>query len=254
MKVIYENSITAVTASSEDASYPDDNVLDDKPTKCWKAASAVVQASLSCSATLSGSVEKYGIAIFNTNATSIVVNISDPNLVNWVDSGWVSVSWPTSTPEASESVIESGAAHALWGEFDGIEGAAQIDLVFSAPETVYAGVVVVGPIYDFGENISYGLQQILRNTSILKELASGEFYHKKRKIANEFTFRSRVTRSDAYQFLDLYKDISFDPVAWRLTDINEANWINYCRFVGEPVATHDTPTHSLINAVLREVL
>lgn len=120
MRHIKENRIASITAGSENANYPADNVLDSHPSKPWKAEDGV-------SSTVITAEVNYGVsdvAIFGTNAASATVAATDPNEISWGDddvwgteipavadytqlvtngtfdsniSGWIDESWGTGT-------------------------------------------------------------------------------------------------------------------------------------------------------------
>ena len=70
MKIIYPDSISSITASDSDPSYPSVNLIDNHPQKVWKAGTAVTSAVLTI---VTNGSDISGIFIGGTNAISVVV-------------------------------------------------------------------------------------------------------------------------------------------------------------------------------------
>ena len=256
MKVIITNLVSAVTAASENALYPDDNLLDEHPKKIWQAANGVTHTSLTVSIGASTEGSAAGIAIFNTNATSAIINLSDPNEVIWVDSDWIDVEWPSGAPQESVLLGEiNSTSNAVWATYTGAETALEADIILDGDETLYAGVVVAGTVVSFTEP-RYGIQEGLIDYSIRRELSNGAIYHKKRDVVRTFAAEIMPYREDEfYTFMHtLARENSYAPMAWRLTDQTGFDWTVYARLEGMPSGVHAYPTISPIQFSIREEL
>ena len=254
MKVIITNRVTAVTAASEDSSYPDDNLLDEHPKKIWKAANGVTSTSITVSIASSTDGADGGIAIFNTNATSAIINLSDPNEVIWVDSEWVTVEWPSGAPQESVTVGEiNSTSNAVWATYTGAETALSADIILTGSATLYAGVIVAGTVVDFPDP-RYGIQEGLVDYSIKRELSNGAIYTKKRDVVRTFSAEILPNREEYfYTFMHtLARDNSYAPLAWRLTNQTGFDWVVYARLEDMPSGVHAYPSHSPIQFTIRE--
>jgi hypothetical protein len=254
MKVILENKISSVSASSEDASYPASYVLNDSPKRVWKGDS-VDTATLTCST--SGAIDT--LAIFNTNAQSVSITISDPNEFQWeaTELEWTEITWIAATT-AVEFEIETQANNsAIWATFDEIIAAVDVAITLSTATgtVIQAGVVVIGEGTEF-KNPQYGLSQGLVDYSIAEQLQNGAHYYKQRDIVRSFDAQIVLARdNDFYTFMhSLAREHGLGPKAWRLTDKDSFEWVVYARFGDMPSGSHSYPSHSPISFSLIEVI
>lgn len=254
LRVIYENLLTSVVATSENINYPDDNVLDEHPKKVWKADDDVTTASLTCS--FSGGCN--ALAIFNTNATEVVSYIHDPNEISWPDFGgntWVDVQWVFINIDISLEIHPSGNSYSMWATFDYGDVGLVMDITLTAPTTVEAGVVVIGKALGF-KNPESGLEQGLIDYSTVMELSNGAFWHKQRDVVRTFNGEMVLERDDGFYYFmhDVARTNSYSPMAWRVTDLDDFEWVLYARFSGQPYGLHAYPSHSITYFSLTEVL
>ena len=114
MKIMATQKISAVSSTSADTAYPDDNILDEHPKKLWKAASGVSEATL----TFTICTGSAGIAIFNTNAVEITASVTDANYIAWFasDADWTSdATWVAEDAALSEELFNlDGVSGSAW--------------------------------------------------------------------------------------------------------------------------------------------
>jgi hypothetical protein len=257
MKVMANQKITAVTSTSEDANYPDDNILDEHPKKLWKAASGQHEATLTFSIT-NGSA---GIAIFNTNALSISATVTDANAISWytADVDWSSdAAWVAEDALLSNEVYNlDGEAGSAWLEWatSPVTVSAAITFTASSEGTVQAGVAVSDAVHEF-TCPDMGVNEGLKSYDIVKELQNGAFYTKQRDTVREFSFSFTEDRAiDFYEFMyTVSRELGFEPAAWWLADMDDYWWVVYARFSRMPSGSHSMPNHSAIRTQLIEVL
>ena len=254
MKILANQKITGVTATSADSSYPAVNVIDEHPKKLWKAASDVNSATLTFE--ISGGTG--GLAIFNTNATSISASVTDPNYLQW-ETG---VAWETGTTfSAVDAVLTEtssldGVSGAAWFEWTHsmIPVTATLTLTAGSNDTVQAGVAVSDELYTYACP-QMGIKEGLHSYSIVRELQNGAFYRKQRDSVRTFSFNIIDSRTDFYEYMyTVARELGYKPAAWQLADMDGFWWVVYARFTKMPSGSHNMPNHSTINTSLIEVL
>lgn len=196
MRVIAENLITEIAASSENANFPASHLLDEHPKRLWKADGAN-QARL----TLSIGANTNCIAIFNTNAQRAVCNISDPNETAWeAGTEWeTGTEWATSDIDATTQLISiRDDINALWIEFEGSTIPLEADITLTNyDDTVHAGVAVGGIGLSFRDP-RYGLQEGLVDRSVTIEMSNGSFYNHPRDRVRTFSGEILLRRYRQY--------------------------------------------------------
>lgn len=266
MKIIPGQKITSVTAGSENANYPDDNLIDNEnPKKIWKAASGVYSTTLQFQISAPNSA----IAIFNTNAVTITATVTDPNYFAWFASDIVwdggDIAWVAEDASLSNELYNlDGVSGAAWIEWPESQIPVQATLTLTAPSTddVFAGVAVADVIHEF-ECPQIGVTEGMVNYSIVKELQNGALYWKNRDVVRTFNFNfiegrtvaGGETTSDFYTFMyEVAKELSYKPAAWQLTELDDFWWVVYARFQSMPSGSHSMPDYSRIQTQLIEVL
>lgn len=251
MKLLYENRISAVTASEEyDATFADDLLLNTHPQHRWEATSR--DATLTFTSGMASA-----FALFNTNAKSATVTLKtiadvtiasqDYDLVGIRD--WYG--WWNWLPQPQKS---------LWFDYgDDLQGGTHkivVDLdTEDSTERVYAGVGYSGFHYETGRGIVYGARQGINSYSIQKQLSNGSRYTKKRARTKWFDVRLLLNRSgrDFYFFMEnIAQESDIDPIAWKLTDINNVDWTVFGHFEAPPTSVHDLPDDSWVEFRINE--
>ena len=251
MKIILENLISAVTASSENTSYPDDNVLDEHPKRVWKGNS-VDSASLVC--TCSSGADT--LALFNTNAENVSISITDPNEIEW-ELDWDNADWQSFEATVSTELFTQGDTKSIWATFDKTTYPANITVTLSTATgtVIEAGVAIAGYAEEF-KDPRYGIQQGLVDYSIAANLAVGAFYYNKLDIVRTFSGTIQPERdTEFYTFMnDFARECGMEPKAIRLTDQDSTEWLCYARLSSMPQGQHLYPRHSSINFSFIEVI
>lgn len=250
MKCIYPNNVTLATADEEDANFPASYLEDDHPKKVWKGTSKEAELTFTV---LSGS---QAMAIFNTNADQIVATVKTATLATTL--------WGPATYDLEgidtiyELITDSGEnLDSLWVDYD--YQSVDHKIVISASlstGTIEMGVFVAGYTYEFPDP-QYGLQEGIRDYSIVKELNNGAFYIRKRDLVKTFSGSLYATvGSDFYVFMrDVALDNGPNPLAWKVsTNYSNNDWMIFARFLTPPSGNHEFFSHSKINFVLQEVV
>ena len=252
MKIIYPENISSISASNEDVNFPAENLEDDHPKKKWMGTEQTADITI-------GSISSTGMAIFKTNAQSLVMTITEGQSISWDSASWdTDIAW-------DDNIATPGFTYELSGEDEGagwVEWGARttshtitISLDAGAGNIIEAGIIRVGIINNFRDPLM-GLQENLVDYSIVKELNNGAFYVRKRDVVREFTGELDIKRDDDfYSFMmDILKKKGQKPMAVRLsTSLTNWQWIIYGRMISA-YGTHDLPEYSKIQFNLREVL
>lgn len=250
MKVIYYNYVTAVSASEENANFPEENLLDTHPRKVWKATSSTATLTATISA---GNV----CALFNTNARTATVNLK--NGATTITSQFFDLSgvldyysWLNDLGEPEYSLwFDYGAAYDQGGSHT-------VEFILDTGNVatiLYGGVLFGGRAYETDSGVQYGVKEGLVDYSIRKELSNGSRYYRKRDVVRTFSCSIILQRStrDFYNFMGrIAQAIGPAPLAWKLTDINNVDWTTFAFFSQPPEASHDFPDHALLSFALTE--
>ncbi len=255
MKVMPLQKISAVAATSEDANYPASNVMNEHPKMQWNAAAGVSVATL----TLTIDSMNSGLAVFETNANTINITVSDPNNITWETGvSWeAGVSFATFNATVTELLSLDGVSGSAWFEWPYSDTGVTAVLIMSSPlgGTLKVGVAVADKVYTYTDP-QYGVKEGMKSYSIIKELQNGAFYRKERDKVRTFLFSIIEDRAiDFYEFMyTVARNLGYKPAAWQLTNQDGFWWVIYARFQSMPAARHSMPNHSIISTKLIEVL
>lgn len=249
MRIIYNNRVTAVSTTEENANFPEENLLDEHPRKVWRATSkdATITASLT---------NGTDVALFNTNAMTATVTLKVG--ATTVYSQYYDMSGILDYYQWLNDLGE--AQYSIWFNYSGYAqgGAHTVEFALdtlSATTILEAGVVFGGLAYQTGRGIQYGAKEGLVDYSIKKELSNGSRYYRKRDVVRSFSCSMILNRStrDFYTFMGrIAQAAGPKPLAWKLTDVNDVDWTVYAYFSQLPDATHDYPNDSLVSFSLTE--
>lgn len=255
MKIIYSktdratNKATAVTASSENTSYPASNLLLEQVSKVWRsvAASAPI-ATVTLNIAVPAGVNN-ALAIFGTNATSIAYAIKNTAEDTTYFSGTLDT-----TPASPARTFNRA-----WLEWTSNGNALHIILTLTAPTTATyheCGEIVVGETVTIPDPKA-GLSQSRVNFQTIQQLAGGGYYVHAGEKPRSFDLSWVMLRETEFDDLDeIYEEIGQNPLAMMLSDglNNDLKWCGYFHMVDAPKASHDAPTLSIINMRIREAV
>lgn len=260
MKSIVSNKISSISVDSENNSFPIENLLDEHPKNVWRA-DGDYQANIACTVEAGSSA----IALFNTNARSVNIQLTDPNMVEWsAECEWgENCEWAYFAPSVDVDIAlqdNSNFSYALWGDYDyaSTKMNAVITLVTNVGTVLEAGVLIIGEAKEFN-NPSYGVSETLVDYSLVRELYNGSVYVKDRDKVRLFSFELLLKRkcnieNDFYTFMyELARIHGSRPAAWQITDIG-FNWIIYGRFQQMPSGNHQFPHRTTITTSIIEVV
>jgi hypothetical protein len=259
MKVIVNETISAVTASSEDAEYPVSNVLNRHPKKAWKAAPTVNSAFLNVS--ISGGITDLGIV--GTNAKTVRAAAPEVLPMTWANGDdEMSFENPSGAIiwEGSEMIITAlklvdADTGDMWIELDQMADEEEFTLLLEADEgeTLTVGVVSGGHALVLPDP-DYGITEGLIDHSIEKETANGGYYYRKRNIVRKYGLKIDADRNT--EAIDLMRKIGMalgqKSLMWRLTNLNHSQWVVYGRV--KVSQTHNTWQKNNVKIELTEAV
>jgi len=261
MKVIYPNKISAVSASYADAEYPVSYVLDEHIKRPWKSTGNTGTLTIDVDGNSTGVL---AVGIFETNATNVKITIRNAldtaDIISVVEYDTLATTW------YSFITGDGNYFKSIWHEYSHIncQSAHKIKIVFSRADSVvvYCGVIRAGKSKDF-RNPAYGLNEGLKDYSIIKELNNGTRYARKRDIARTFSGTVTVDRDpDFYKFMhDVAQTAGPIPLAWLIyddgvttTSDEENRWAIFAYFESMPSGSHSYFSHSEISFSLVEAI
>ena len=236
MKIIAADQVTAVTPSSEDASYLAVNVQDNFRGVLWKSA-----VSAASTLTIDISANSNALMLSNMNSGTVGVEVKD--------STTATIYGPTN------HTIDSNNPN-LWVNYTLESGVAQAILTFSDPGTAvpYCGIARAGYAYDF-RNMNYGLSEGFKDLSISKEYNNGADYYHLLTILRTFSGSFMVDRdSDFYTFMHtIIRTYGRGPYAMFLTDLTNYDWAVFGWLsTNLPNGSHDYYNQSNISLSIKE--
>ncbi|MEI6259261.1 MAG: hypothetical protein WCR46_05060 [Deltaproteobacteria bacterium] len=235
MKIIYPDCIYSLSANSFDAEYPVANLLDDHPSKVWKAVAGVTTAILTIVTT--GAVA--GIHIAGTNAIS----------------GTVYVKNSTETV-THETHTLAGTFGQFFVKFDAVYASTlHIIVSLTSGTTVYAGICRAGTLLSF-PNPQYGLTQKRHDYSIKKELSNGGLYIYNRHTPRQYDLSFLMTYSE-YNTIDaLFIANGSIPLAFLIADEIDSDdqWSGFFHIVDPPSAGYEYHSHLKCSFTLQEAV
>lgn len=260
MKVITDNAIQELTASSENSHYPITNLLDIYPKRKWQAGFPYVT-----SATITTTVAGFcnSLALVGIVADNVTVAITNPNEAIWeVGTSWeTGTGWESIPPDMRIDltlVTMPGRDDSLWVDFDEFSTTAEITITLSkeatTAEPLAAGVLYIGTKDEFVDP-DYGLVKGNKDFSIELELSNGTFYYDKREVVRTISGSIVEDHFTIHKFLAISEVYGKAPLMWHVVDkFSGDEWIMYARFVSLPSAAFDNPSEGTLQFKLQEVL
>jgi len=249
----YDN-VTSITASSADASFPDDNMRDSFTTNVWKAASGTT-------ATITLAVSKgSAVEILNTNATSVTITAGI-----WEsyedETGWsLDGDYSYAVDEVAVSALENlpGEGGRVWADYPEILLPHVVTISITAATAPSAGIVRAGAVEEFRDPGPEHEEDSV-DFSVEKELNNGADYFRKRNVVRKFTGLSMIeTRANAWTFKhDIFDRVGPCPLAIKLFSdpgITDDEFIIFAKRTDPPKLRHITSALTRISFSLREVI
>jgi len=249
----YDN-VTTITASSADASFPDDNMRDSFTTNVWKAASGTT-------ATITLAVSKgSAVEILNTNATSVTITAglgeSYEDETDWSLDG----DYSYAADEVAVSALEDlpGEGGRIWADYSEFTTPHVVTISITAAAAPSAGIVRAGAVEEFRDP-GPDHEEDSVDYSIEKELNNGADYFRKRNVVRRFSGLSMVeTRANAWLFKHgIFDRVGPCPLAIKLfsdASITDDEFIIFAKRTDPPKLRHVTSTLTRISFSLREVI
>ena len=250
----YDN-VTTCVASSEDASFPDENLRDDFTTNVWRAAAGVLTATITLQVSKGSAV-----MLMNTNATSVVVEAgsgeSYANESGWVyESGYVNADDEVATISVYSLPGEGGR---LWADYSLFLVPHLVTITLVAAAAVYAGIVRAGNVEEF-QDPSLNNSESSIDYSIEKELNNGANYFRKRNVIRQYDNISIAeTRANCWKLKhDIFDAVGPQPLAIRIIQnalFTDWEFVAFAKRANSPQIDHINNTHSRVTFSLQEVI
>ncbi len=248
------DNVTSCVASSEDASFLDENLRDDFTTNLWKAASGTT-------ATITLQVSKgCAVMLMNTNATEAVVTAGSGETYTLETDYTLETGYSLAADEVA--VIEvyklPGSAGRLWAGYSEFTGPHIVTISLTAATPVSAGIVRAGNVEEFKDPApSLGESSI--DFSIEKEMNNGADYFRKRNVVRTYDALQMIeTRPNAWTFKhDIFDAVGPKPLAIRLVqnaNITDDEFVIFARRLDPPHLEHLSNAHSRVTFSLRAVI
>jgi hypothetical protein len=241
VKILYPSNVNSITADEENADYPVSNVENDYVEEVWKATTNTARVTLNLS-------RGNGCFVYGTNATGITVTVVD-------DAAGIE-------EELSGSAVTFGTSNgkgALWADYTAIAVAhtIKLDFVAAAGTIIEAGIIRAGDVSSFRDP-SRGIQEGLKDLSVMKDLGEGGRYYKKQAVIRTFNFSVTAARDiDFYTFMrDIIQERGCAALPWRLItkSLTDWEWIVFANTEEMPRGYHGAPAHSKLDITLLEAM
>lgn len=147
-----------------------------------------------------------------------------------------------------------------WFTFDSLASGTTVRVTLtkgsSAGAALGASRLLVGDIVDLSDSVLYPLQEGLRDTSILTELASGNYHYRNRPRARTYAGQARLSRTAGMVSMlrDLGRTLGSQATAFHVAPEWGAGFCVYARMLTLPSCGYDWPTYGLASFELVEVL
>ncbi len=242
MNICLPTTISAITASSEHATYPDDHLLLPRPRVVWQAASgAVTSATLTC--TLTGPVDT--VVLLGAVAATAVLEV-------WTGSAWAA---PAGL-EAADYADTYQATTGWWWHCTALTGSVQlrITLTQSGAATIRAALLVAGTQVAV-PGVQYPVAEVPVDTGFTSTRLDGSPYYKERTIYRLVTATVRAERATSARALlrDVYHAHGRRPLAVQVVPGWGDDWLLYAS-LSPPQAAHGLPLYSQASFELAEVV
>ena len=257
MKCIHPDNITSLSANLEDTNYPDDNLLNKSPKKCWKSTGNTGIITIA-------STQSSGICIAKTNAITMSISLTAGGASLELASGLELAAGLELNPDTAAADVEvnlsetagENSVFATWSERS-TSHTVVITLAAETGDILQVGAVTVGDVLLWPDPIKQ-YSETFQDYSIEKELNNGALYYRQRDIVREFSGtiivnRKSDTEHDFYDFMNIYKQIGKNPIGWMMSDISGGEWVVFGRFEYIPKGVH-IKDKSRINYNVIEVL
>ena len=258
MKIINQNLVSGVTATSANTAYPAVNLLNSSPKKKWQVLDSTVM-SATLSVDMAGTTG--GLGMVGIVADSAAVTVYSPTGIDWQNVDWHDVDWIVGEADmevTSEWVDQPNGTAALWVEFPQFVGSVAIRIELTkttgSPKIIGAGVLVVGEMMSFPDPAP-GISEGLVDYSTSRQLSNGSFYYRDRDRVRTFSMDLPVERNDFYRMVrDIARLYGLAPMMFLLVDSGGNDWVVYGRFSAMPSGTHINRRRSTIQIGIIEVL
>jgi len=147
-----------------------------------------------------------------------------------------------------------------WFTFDSLASGTTVRVtltkVSSAGSALGASRLLVGDVVDLSESVIYPLQEGLRDTSIITELASGNFHCRNRPRARTYAGQARLSRTAGMisMLRDMGRTLGSQATAFHVAPEWGAGFCVYARMLTLPSGGYDWPNYGLASFELVEVL
>jgi hypothetical protein len=260
MKVILENAVSSISANTEDASYPVENLLDNHPQKMYKVANTSDDYAEITVGTLGTTG---GLGLVNIIADRASIYIENPNGIIWepTNTTWANVTWKEYPNSLNKEIVfdTTQEYNTLWVDFNQFEGS--VDIIIKlymdkeyTDKKLSAGVLKVGVVQEIKEVI-YPINIELVDYSYERLLSNGAIYYNKRNIVKRIK-GSLLTNYNTYtQFMyELAQKYGKKAIMWLIEEDSCAKLVLYGRMATLPVTNTQNTAIRTISFEITEVL
>ena len=230
--------------------YPADNLLDNHPKKVTEAPTSTVRYTLD----IVGSSDWCVLGNTNARYARCRVLYDDENVLfdETKSLGGIDT-YLELIQDSGQALYETEFSYDYYYEAHTVI----LDLdTGNANVPVISGIVQIGESFQFERDTQRGLREGLIDYSISKQLSNGAYYYKKRDVVRTFSGSLYLHRNrEFYKFMhQIFREIGSAPIFWKITDLDNADWLVYARAQNMPSGTHAYATASTVNYTLTEVL
>lgn len=164
--------------------------------------------------------------------------------------------WYGLITDTGTAKVRAALGYSLGYDYGYQQNKHNILIEFISSGNVKAGVIRAGRITEFSDP-NYGLQESLKDFSIIKELNNGAIYIRKRNIVKTYSGKIDVVRDGQfYQFMrDIIQLNGQLPIFWWVSNnLINTDWIVFGKPDGMPSGVHSYFSHSEIDFAIQEVV
>lgn len=240
MRVLVPVAINSVTASSEKAANPDNWLLLDSPRIRWEALDTTVTSAY------------VDVAVVPPISGLVVVGVQAATCTVTTTAGAALAG--IQAEKLDDDIREWDNYWFSFNEITGSSMTLRVNFTKSGSLVIAAGCIQVGRNLELA-GVQYPLQESMRDTSMLTELASGNYHYRNRDRVRSYQgtmLMSRATDYTAWRSFARY--MGGRPGMYYIAPAWGEEWFCYGRMLEMPAGSHQWPTLSVAQFGITEVL
>lgn len=260
MKIIYNNEIQTISASSSQNTYPVANAIDDNIGKVWKSVQATggpspVTMSFDVPVVAGSTIVLAMLGIKNAPTVSISAHYSIVTGYGTNPPSYADKTFVLSGIDANG--VQTKIYDRLWAEYAAPSSGTLSFLVTLSGLSLYEIAEIVSGRAISLPDPQYGASQTREDNSIKQKLAGGGYHVHDASKPRKFNLSWIMERQAQFDDLDaLYNERGSRPLAMLISENmpDTVQWCGYFHMIDPPTATHDLPYHSTVNLSLLEAI